>query len=73
MLEAWLTHVPGLKVAMPSNPADAKGLLTAAIFDDDPCVFIEPTLGYFSSGPVPVRRVRRPARPGGGRAGPAPT
>ena len=54
MLEAWLTHVPGLKVAMASNPADAKGLLTACIFDDDPCVFIEPTLGYFFSGQVPT-------------------
>jgi pyruvate dehydrogenase E1 component beta subunit len=53
MLEAWLTHVPGLNVAIASNPADAKGLLTACILDDDPCVFIEPTLGYFSSGPVP--------------------
>jgi pyruvate dehydrogenase E1 component beta subunit len=54
MLEAWLTHVPGLKVAVASNPADAKGLLTSCIFDDDPCVLIEPTLGYFSSGPVPA-------------------
>ena len=54
MLEAWLTHVPGLKVAIASNPADAKGLLTACIFDGDPCVFIEPTLGYFMSEPVPV-------------------
>lgn len=54
MLEAWLTHVPGLKVLIPSNAADAKGLLTAAIFDDDPCVMIEPTLGYFMSAPVPV-------------------
>src|SRR5262245_36384440 len=40
-LESWLTHVPGLKVVMPSNPADAKGLLKAAILDDNPVVFIE--------------------------------
>jgi pyruvate/2-oxoglutarate/acetoin dehydrogenase E1 component/TPP-dependent pyruvate/acetoin dehydrogenase alpha subunit len=40
-LEAWLMHAPGLKVAYPSNPTDAKGLLLSAIFDDDPCVVIE--------------------------------
>jgi pyruvate dehydrogenase E1 component beta subunit len=40
-LEAWLLHSPGLKVVMPSNPADAYGLLTSCIFDDDPCIFIE--------------------------------
>lgn len=47
MLEAWLTHIPGLKVVVPSNPADAKGLLTAAIFDPDPCVIVEQSLLYF--------------------------
>jgi pyruvate/2-oxoglutarate/acetoin dehydrogenase E1 component len=46
-LEAWLIHTPGLKVVMPSTPAAAKGLLLSAIFDDDPVVFIEPTLLYF--------------------------
>lgn len=51
--EAWLMHVPGLKVVMPSTPADAKGLLTSCIFDDDPCVFIENVALYASSGPVP--------------------
>jgi acetoin:2,6-dichlorophenolindophenol oxidoreductase subunit beta len=40
-LEAWFMHVPGLKVVMASNPVDAKGLLLSAIFDDDPCLFIE--------------------------------
>lgn len=55
MLEAWLTHIPGLKVVVPSNPADAKGLLTAAIFDPDPVVFVEQSLLYFAPPqPVPV-------------------
>ncbi|MGU3498701.1 alpha-ketoacid dehydrogenase subunit beta [Mycobacterium sp. C31M] len=40
-LEAWFMHTPGIKVVMPSNPIDAKGLLTACIDDDDPCLFIE--------------------------------
>ncbi|OBI08333.1 pyruvate dehydrogenase [Mycolicibacter heraklionensis] len=53
MLEAWLTHIPGLKVVVPSNPADAKGLLTAAIFDPDPCVVVEQSLLYFGP-PQPV-------------------
>jgi len=54
MLEAWLTHVPGLKVVVPSTPADAKGLLTSCIASDDPCVMVEQSLLYFGSpGPVP--------------------
>jgi pyruvate dehydrogenase E1 component beta subunit len=53
-LEAWLAHVPGLKVAIPSNAADAKGLLTACIRDDDPCVFIEPAGLYGVPGLVPT-------------------
>jgi acetoin:2,6-dichlorophenolindophenol oxidoreductase subunit beta len=40
-LEAWFMHTPGIKVVMPSTPADAYGLLTACIFDDDPCLFIQ--------------------------------
>lgn len=54
MLESWLTHIPGLKVVVPSNAADAKGLLLSCIFDDDPCVFVEQTALYFGTpGPVP--------------------
>jgi pyruvate/2-oxoglutarate/acetoin dehydrogenase E1 component/TPP-dependent pyruvate/acetoin dehydrogenase alpha subunit len=40
-LESWLLHTPGLKVAYPSNPFDAKGLLASCIFDEDPCVHME--------------------------------
>lgn len=52
-LEAWFTHVAGLKVVMPATPADAKGLLAAAIRDDDPVMFIEHKLLYRTKGPVP--------------------
>ncbi|MEJ2205117.1 MAG: dehydrogenase E1 component subunit alpha/beta [Gemmatimonadota bacterium] len=60
-LEAWLTHTPGLKVVCPSTPADAKGLLTACIEDDDPCVFIENMsllLAQKQRGPVPEAAYR---------------
>jgi pyruvate dehydrogenase E1 component beta subunit len=52
-LESWLAHVPGLKVVMPSNPADAKGLLKVAIRDDNPVVFIEHRGLYWGRGNVP--------------------
>ena len=52
-LEAWFCHVPGLKVVIPSTPYDAKGLLAAAIRDDNPVVFIEQKLLYRKKGVVP--------------------
>ncbi len=52
-LESWLTHVPGLKVVMPSRPIDAAGLLKSAIADPNPVVFIENKTLYFSKGDVP--------------------
>jgi pyruvate/2-oxoglutarate/acetoin dehydrogenase E1 component len=52
-LEAWFLHVPGIKIAMPSTPADAKGLLTAAIRDGNPVLFIEHKLLYATRGKVP--------------------
>jgi pyruvate dehydrogenase E1 component beta subunit len=53
-LHAWPSHVPGLKVVVPSTPADAKGLLKAAIRDDNPVVFFEDKISYTKvKGPVP--------------------
>jgi pyruvate dehydrogenase E1 component beta subunit len=52
-LQAWVSHVPGLKVALPSTPADAKGLLKSAIRDDNPVVFFEDKMAYKLKGPVP--------------------
>jgi len=53
-LHAWLSHVPGLKVVMPSTPYDAKGLLKSAIRDDNPVVFFEDKMMYRQKGPVPA-------------------
>jgi pyruvate/2-oxoglutarate/acetoin dehydrogenase E1 component len=68
-LEAWLTHVPGLKVVMPATAADAAGLLRAAIADPNPVVYVENKTLYFrreqlESGNVPIgsARIVRPGR-----------
>ena len=56
-LEALFAHIPGLVVAMPSNPFDAKGLLAAAIQDDNPVIFLEQKLLFFDEpAPVPEER-----------------
>jgi acetoin:2,6-dichlorophenolindophenol oxidoreductase subunit beta len=52
-LENWFVHIPGLKVVMPSSPYDAKGLLIAAIRDNNAVVFVEHKLLYKMKGPVP--------------------
>jgi pyruvate dehydrogenase E1 component beta subunit len=54
-LESWLTHIPGLKVLMPSRAADAAGLLASAIADPNPVVFVENKMLYFKSEDVPKR------------------
>ena len=53
-LHAWFSHVPGLKVALPSTPYDAKGLLKTAIRDENPVIFFEDKMMYKSKGPVPT-------------------
>ena len=52
-LENWFVHIPGLKVVMPSSPYDVKGLLLAAIQDENPVIFVEHKLLYKTKGPVP--------------------
>jgi acetoin:2,6-dichlorophenolindophenol oxidoreductase subunit beta len=52
-LHAWVAHVPGLKVALPSTPYDAKGLLKSAIRDDNPVVVFEDKMMFATKGPVP--------------------
>ena len=53
-LEAWLAHVPGLKVVQPATPHDVKGLLLAALADPDPVMIYEHKLLYKTKGPVPA-------------------
>lgn len=52
-LQAWFAHIPGLKVVMPTTAADAKGLLLASIFDDDPVIFLEHRWLHNLMGDVP--------------------
>ena len=52
-IESWFAYFPGLKVVMPSTPADAKGLLKSSIRDDDPVIFIEQERMYGNKGEVP--------------------
>jgi pyruvate dehydrogenase E1 component beta subunit len=54
-LEAWLVHVPGLKVAYPSTPEDVRGLLWTSIYDDNPVIFFEHRLLYPVKGEVPEK------------------
>ncbi len=52
-LHAWFSHIPGLKVVLPATPYDAKGLLKAAIRDENPVAFFEDKMMYTLKGPVP--------------------
>ncbi len=52
-LEAWVVHTPGLKVVVPSEPADVKGLIKSAVRDDDPVVFFQHKKLFALEGPVP--------------------
>jgi pyruvate dehydrogenase E1 component beta subunit len=70
-LESFFMHIPGLKVALPATPHDAKGLLKSALHDSDPVVIIEHKLLYNTKGPVPdgeytvplgVAEVKRPGK-----------
>lgn len=70
-LEAWFVHVPGLKIVVPSTPYDAKGLLKAAIRDDNPVLYFEHKALFAMKGPVPEEEyivpigkadVKRPGR-----------
>lgn len=59
-LHAWFSHIPGLKVVLPSTPYDAKGLLKTAIRDDSPVVFFEDKMMYQVKGPVPEEQYTIP-------------
>jgi pyruvate dehydrogenase E1 component beta subunit len=56
-LHAWCAHVPGLKVALPATPADAKGLLKAAIRDDNPVILFEDRFSYTMAGAPPAAEI----------------
>ncbi|CAN5246204.1 hypothetical protein BH18ACT14_BH18ACT14_14990 [soil metagenome] len=59
-LHAWVAHVPGLKVAVPSTPYEAKGLLKSAIRDDNPVVFCEDKMMFATKGPLPEEEYTLP-------------
>ncbi|HCI79747.1 MAG TPA: alpha-ketoacid dehydrogenase subunit beta [Ktedonobacter sp.] len=59
-LEAWFAHVPGLKVVLPSTPADVKGLLISAIRDPNPVIFLEHKVLYRQKGSVPTGEYQIP-------------
>jgi pyruvate dehydrogenase E1 component beta subunit len=59
-LHAWFSHVPGLKVVLPSTPYDAKGLLKTAIRDENPVIFFEDKMMYKMRGPVPAEEYTIP-------------
>jgi pyruvate/2-oxoglutarate/acetoin dehydrogenase E1 component len=59
-LQAWVSHVPGLKVALPSSPYEAKGLMKTAIRDDSPVVIFEDKMMYRLKGPVPAEEYTIP-------------
>ncbi len=59
-LYPFFTHVPGLKTVVPATPAEAQGLLLAAVADDNPVIFIEHMALYRERGPVPVEPVAMP-------------
>jgi acetoin:2,6-dichlorophenolindophenol oxidoreductase subunit beta len=59
-LHAWVAHIPGLKVALPSTPYDAKGLLKTAIRDDGPVVVFEDKMMFATKGPVPEEEYTLP-------------
>ena len=59
-LHAWVSHIPGLRVAIPSTPYDAKGLMKTAIREDNPVVFFEDKMMYKLKGPVPAEEYTIP-------------
>lgn len=59
-LEAWVAHIPGLKVVYPSNPADAKGLFLSSLFDPNPVIVVEEMGLYWMKGEVPEGDFRIP-------------
>src|ERR1044071_8999531 len=59
-LQSWVSHIPGLKVAIPSTPYDAKGLLKTAIRDENPVVFFEDKMMYQLKGAVPAEEYTIP-------------